>query len=188
MRLLLYLHIRRLMQKLFLLETTIHANLETRALFIALNFLNPKLPLLFCWHNLSLALHAWYLPLRFFNFHQNLLVRASILSQIFVRISKVVMEYVEIVWATNFIKVHLSAQDRLLLLQLLNLVSSLPCRYLKILEVFYKCFRHEQKELQGILSLFSRDFICIVCLMILPLCVWVALEKNMPDFSVYNLA
>ena len=43
----LYLHFRTLMQKLFLLETTIHANLETRALFIALDLLNPKLPLRF---------------------------------------------------------------------------------------------------------------------------------------------
>ena len=35
------------MQKLFLLEPTIHANLETRVLFIALDLLNPKLPLRF---------------------------------------------------------------------------------------------------------------------------------------------
>ena len=75
----LYFALRILIQRLSLLVAIIQANFASKAEFMVFDILNPKPPSLLGQHKLSQSFHARNLPSRLFGFHQNLLVRASIL-------------------------------------------------------------------------------------------------------------
>ena len=84
----LYLDLNTSIHMLWLPKTTIHANLARSASFISFVFLNPRPPTHLGLQSLSHSFHAIKLPSFLLGCHQNLLARASNLSQFLTGILK----------------------------------------------------------------------------------------------------
>lgn len=100
----LYLARRICMQRLSRLKATIQSNFANKALFMSLNFLKPRPPAAFGTQSLFQDFQARNFPSFSFCFHQNLLVKASILSHTFLGMLKLDMAYVGMDSATEEMK------------------------------------------------------------------------------------
>lgn len=124
----LYFTLRILIQRLSLLDAIIHANFASKAEFMNLDFLNPKPPSLLGQYKLSQDFQARNLPSCLFGFHENLLIRPSILLHTLFGIKKEDIVEISIDSATEFIKALLPAHERHLLLHPDSYASILSSR------------------------------------------------------------